>query len=420
PADPSTPLVGPQLSGLNTAATKIGSSLESSAPQASAATRNTFSPLSCGPTSGVLGSAGPQTVHANFTGAPLTDVWYYGALADSLAGADLAPESFDIFAQFNGAIGVDPNCLTGQSWYNGFDHNNDPASEIDLLAVVMHEITHGLGFLEIVDETTGESLAPPLLDVYALNMLDTTFGATWDLLTAAERLQSQVNAGNLVWAGPNVTDEAPTVLGPRPSVRVFTPRRLRGSYEAQPASFGPPLTQRRATVGRFVVADDGVDSGGDGCEPIENRVKRRIALIDRGGCDFTQKVLNAQNAGARAVIVVNNQPAGLPPMGGFDDSITIPSVGVSFADGEAFKDAAERRIIGKLKLDRRFLAGANQDGLVRLFAPDPVQPGSSKSHFDTSATPNLLMEPSINDDLAPTLFLDLTVPLLRDIGWNVP
>ena len=60
-----------------------------------------------------------------------------------------------------------------------------------------------------------------------------------------------------------------------------------------------------------------------------------------------------------------------------------------------------------------------QDGFVRLYAPNPVAAGSSKSHFDTAATPNLLMEPSINDDLMPSVFLDLTPNLFEDIGWTL-
>ncbi len=53
-----------------------------------------------------------------------------------------------------------------------------------------------------------------------------------------------------------------------------------------------------------------------------------------------------------------------------------------------------------------------------LFAPNPFEGGSSISHFDTSASPNLLMEPSINADLRP-LDVDLTAQLLQDEGWKI-
>ncbi|MGB5164606.1 MAG: hypothetical protein WBN61_05055, partial [Woeseiaceae bacterium] len=93
-----------------------------------------FSPLACSPTGGVLGSAGPTAVFADFPGAKIDGIWYVGALADSLAGADLDPGFIDMVARFNGDIGVNPDCLTGQSWYNGFDHQNDVVREIDLLS----------------------------------------------------------------------------------------------------------------------------------------------------------------------------------------------------------------------------------------------------------------------------------------------
>lgn len=54
-------------------------------------------------------------------------------------------------------------------------------------------------------------------------------------------------------------------------------------------------------------------------------------------------------------------------------------------------------------------------GRVRLFAPNPVQPGSSVSHWDSVALPNLLMEPAINSGLPLTL--DLSRQQMRDIGW---
>jgi len=55
---------------------------------------------------------------------------------------------------------------------------------------------------------------------------------------------------------------------------------------------------------------------------------------------------------------------------------------------------------------------------VRIYAPNPVESGSSVSHWATSASPNLLMEPSLNRDL-DTFGLDLTLTAFRDIGWRV-
>ncbi len=54
-------------------------------------------------------------------------------------------------------------------------------------------------------------------------------------------------------------------------------------------------------------------------------------------------------------------------------------------------------------------------GRVEMFTPNPFQQGSSVSHWNTAAAPNLLMEPSINTGLP--LDLDLTRQQMRDIGW---
>ena len=64
-------------------------------------------------------------------------------------------------------------------------------------------------------------------------------------------------------------------------------------------------------------------------------------------------------------------------------------------------------------------AGADQSGRPLLYTPNPRIGGSSVSHWDTIATRNLLMEPSINADLTTVLVPpnDLTVPLLKDMGW---
>ena len=69
-----------------------------------------------------------------------------------------------------------------------------------------------------------------------------------------------------------------------------------------------------------------------------------------------------------------------------------------------------------VKIASGFLTGGRAaDGSVQLYTPTAFQSGSSISHFDTDATPNLLMEPAIRVGLPLTL--DLTRQQMRDIGW---
>ncbi len=70
-----------------------------------------------------------------------------------------------------------------------------------------------------------------------------------------------------------------------------------------------------------------------------------------------------------------------------------------------------------LRFDPDSKAGTDPEGRVLLYAPKPVQSGSSHSHFDPSASPNLLMEPSITPDLAIGK-VDLTKQAMRDFGWR--
>ncbi len=85
--------------------------------------------------------------------------------------------------------------------------------------------------------------------------------------------------------------------------------------------------------------------------------------------------------------------------------------------GSIFGGTVNADVTATIKKDMNVLQGASVDGRVLLYAPDPVEPGSSISHWDNSAFPNLLMEPSINADL-PFLGLDITPSLMLDIGWQ--
>jgi hypothetical protein len=122
-------------------------------------------------------------------------------------------------------------------------------------------------------------------------------------------------------------------------VVVSAPASVAGSYKAFLAEFGDRL--RRSVSGAVVVANDGVGSVTDGCEPLPAAVSGAIALVDRGGCTFVVKAANAQAAGAIGLIVANNVGGtDIAGLGGDDRSIQIPVLMISQNDGATLKGAA--------------------------------------------------------------------------------
>jgi hypothetical protein len=385
-----------------------------------------FIAQTCDANSAVLASAGPTFVFRNNAAFPFANTWYHAALADKLAGAELNAGFPDINANFNINLGQ-PGCLTGIPFYLGLDNNHGAA--VDLVATALHEFGHGLGFSTTTSGATGAlfSGSPSSYDHFTR---DNTLGNTWVNLTAAQRQASAINTGNLVWSGPNVAAAAPSVLSGTPRLVVSGNfPAVNGTYVVGTASFGPPLNAAGVSADVMPVVDQ-PNGTGLACDPLSPlnavAVNGRIAMVDRGVCGFTVKVKNAQDAGAMGVLVVDNVAGAPPPgLGGTDPTITIPAVRITLADGNALKAALQFRsrtqsgVVGTLNTDPTQLAGADAAGRVRLFAPNPFQGGSSVSHWDTPAVPNLLMEPSISGDLTHSVMppQDLTVPQLRDIGW---
>jgi hypothetical protein len=375
-----------------------------------------FNALSCDASTGVLGSAGPIEVFRDFTGAEITGTWYHVALANKLAGSDLAPSTNDISATFNSSIDNNENCLAGTNWYYGLDGNE--GSDVELLPVVLHELGHGLGFSTLVNPATGSEFNG-FQDRYETYIRDNSSGLTWDQMSNAQRAASAINSGNVVWDGPVATLFADDFLGGAPIMAVNSPAppALPSTIPVGTAAFGPALTDAGVT-GNVVLVDDGVGTITDACEPLVNgaQVSGNIALIDRGTCTFVSKALAAQAEGAIAVVIANNVAAGEPiSLGGTDPSVVIPVVSITLADGNAIKAELGSGVNVTLHLDPNNLAGTDSNNRVKLYAPSPVEGGSSISHWDVSALPNLLMEPAINGNLSSDV--DLTLAHFDDLGW---
>ena len=380
------------------AAAMWGSVLKSDQPIYIAAQ---FNPLGAN----VLGSAGAVTVHANFGNAPVANVWYPAALADAISGIDLAPTSYDISSQFSSDF----------SFYYGLD-GKTPAGQINFLDVVMHEFGHGLGFQNFETEATGAFLSGRA-DIYSVYTYDNTTGKFWTAMTQAERVTSALNYGNVVFTGANATAGAKLLLDDRKDFRVTAPAPVAGNYAIGSVTFGPLISTTNFN-GQVVLGTDSVGTPGDGCEAITSNVAGKIALIDRGVCTIAIKTKNAQDAGAIGVIIANNAAANPPPnFSGVDPTITIPTIVVTQAAGTSFK--ANLPMTVTYVVDATKWQGADDLGRPRLFMPNPVQGGSSGSHYDNNAMPNLLMEPAINDSLRSYYDLDITPHLLKDIGWQL-
>src|SRR3546814_16782066 len=143
------------------------------------------------------------------------------------------------------------------------------------------------------------------------------------------------------------------------------------------AIFGPPFTHANVS-GTVVLGDGAAGAGNDGCEPLSNpgTGAGNIVLRDRGACTFVIKALNAQAAGATAMVIADNV-AGTPPptLGGTDPSITIPAIRITLADGNALKENLHAPV--GMVVDPDKPQGAHAAGPPRLFTPDPFQCGTS-------------------------------------------
>lgn len=378
--------------------------------------RAQFTPLGVN----VLGSAGPTNVVRDFPNAPLPGTWYHVALANKLAGVDLLPANDDINANFS----------TNFNFYLGLDNNHGPLN--DLVTVLLHEFAHGLGFSQNASLTSGALLAG-LPDHFNSKLFDTSLGLFWPQMTNAQRVASATRFGRVVWDGAGVTAGVPSVLSlGSPTVTVNAPAAIAGPYQFGSAAFGP-IVGNPSVSANVEAATDAVEAGGtstDGCSPFANAgaIAGKIALIERGLCGFAAKARNATDAGALAVIIYNNAAnVNAAPPGMADDGINgafvlIPTVSVRRADGLAIIGQLGSGVSADIGVDLTVRAGADASNRVRVYAPFPVVGGSSISHYDTAASRNLLMEPAINADLTHKVKVpdDLTLELLKDVGWTSP
>ncbi len=127
------------------------------------------------------------------------------------------------------------------------------------------------------------------------------------------------------------------------AVIINSPAELEGGYDFEAAGFGRTITDSVWTADAIFV-DDGSANPTQGCNaPINGaELAGKIALIDRGSCEFGLKCLNAEQGGAIAAIVINNAPGNgaiVMGAGAVGGQVTIPSVMVPYEVGQLIRGA---------------------------------------------------------------------------------
>lgn len=152
------------------------------------------------------------------------------------------------------------------------------------------------------------------------------------------------NAGNIPYItgspsnAPDAISVAASVSGGSVlALQVNAPASVAGKYEAVEAAITPTLATTGARSGGLVPSVPV-----DGCAPLTNgaAIAGNLALIERGTCNFSDKILNAQNAGATGVVVYNNAPGAPIIMGGESTGITIPAEMITLNAGTTLANAA--------------------------------------------------------------------------------
>jgi len=216
-----------------------------------------------------------------------------------------------------------------------------------------------------------------------------------------------------------------------------------GAYSmtyADGADWGSPdmTDPNNAITGTMCLVDDGdadPDAAKEGCNPLVNSVGNgndltgKIAVVWRGNCEFGAKALNAQNAGAIGVVIVNHLGAEPVGMGGGADglSVTIPVFMISTNTGDnlltEFQNCATNCFMGNkfgyfaddVGLAQKDVLRARQFATPSALAQNgsefSVTPGAKVFNFGSNDQTNVVVTCEITGPGVTGSYLETSTPI---------
>jgi len=296
---------------------------------------NDIQPVSSGPT-GPFPRVGAAMSEVNLMHGPIStqDPWLVKGATETKGNNVDAYADLDGFTDAEGYDGPNDGFTEGGTDFraqtNGsnsfvYDHVVDADPDTDQArhsAIVnlfylnnwLHDYWYDHGF----DETAGNAQA----DNYERG------GVAGDVLLAEAQDASGQNNANMLTPPDGISPRMQMYIFSAPVVGEVSFDGI-GSTEFTVANFGPQNFDLTGDVVFFInnADEDDDDAPGDACVEVEEPelYQDKVVMLWRGSCDFTTKVANMQDAGAKGVIIMNSFGP-LVSMSGENPDITIPVV----------------------------------------------------------------------------------------------
>jgi len=289
--------------------------------------------------------------------------------ADFLIGPGMAPEASLVALKVFGCSGSTAAVIDALDWAADPNQDGDLSDRLDVINL---SLGSALG-------QTGQG------DLEQLGIQELVGLGTVVVSSAG-------NSGNSFYNidSPSVVPEIIAVANSRDdgleagAIRIPPPSPIAGVFESIEGNLGITLAETGPISAKVVYAEPN-----QGCTNFINMaaMNGKIALIDRGVCFFSEKVRFAADAGAIAVIMVNNVEGKPFIMGGDGTDVSIPAVMISKADGARIKAALISELTAELdpaiKISYPELADQIEDSSSRgpssplnQLKPDMAAPGA--------------------------------------------
>lgn len=268
----------------------------------------------------------------------ITHGWHYDGTTDYALTRGNNVSAYDDAARRNAPGNYAPSTTTGSTLTFNYtpDFTQAPSVVLNRNAAVtnlfywnniVHDLLYQYGFTEVAGNFQNSNLGRG--------------GREGDYVRAEAQDGNGTNNANFSTPGDGSSGRMQMFLwnAPSPPVQVTAPAAIAGSYTAREGNISTAnkLASVGPVAGQVVQYEDAGTSPATstGCATHSGpSLTGKIALLSRsGGCSVPVRVRNAQQAGAIGVIVVNNVAGAPVTMTGTDNTITIPAVMVSQADG---------------------------------------------------------------------------------------